>query len=521
MPSPLKKSFAAEQLRQRKKKPATVAIAVVAVIIAIIAVGYALYIRPSTKEIPTETVAPAPEEKPITSLAVLPLDNMIGDSEQEFFCEGMHEALITSLSKIGALRVIARTSVMGYKGTDKKVPEIAKELNVDAVVEGSVFRSENTVRITVQLVRAEPEKHLFANDYVRELQDVIMLQQEVARAIAAEIEVTVTSEEKERLSSTRKVNPEAYELYMMGLHFGRTSAGTYNREKSLDYYKKAIEKDSTFAKPYAEIAYLMSSKGVGTGNILEPNISYIEARKSLERAFEIDDTTPNAYLAQATINMFYEWDWNSAEINLKKSIDLDPSYMTIYLYIDDLLTILGREKEALEFLRKAMEIDPLSKNVLGSIISTLGDMEHYEEAEQIYQKGIDLYPTWEDFYFRIGFIYAAQGKYEEAIAAFTKRAELSGTSGPNAYIGYVYGLMGKREEAEKILLEFPDVGWGRFHLLLGLKDFDPLFEEFYNAYKERSPNMSHIILYCKRRGNDIVKDPRWNELMRKLGLPES
>ena len=383
-----------------------------------------------------------------------------------------------------------------------------------AVVEGSVFRTDNQVRITVQLIGAVPERHLWANNYARDLHDIIALQNEVAQAIASEIKITVTPEEKKNLSSTRAVNPEAYDLYMMGRHFKRT----LRRSKSLDYFLKAVEKDSSFAAPYAEIAFLFAFGG--RGGSIAPGKTYTEAKKAVNRAFELDDTLPGAYLAQAMINMYYEWDWSTAEDNFKKAIKMDPSYMTTYTEIDNLLTLLGRGQEALELLRKALEIDPLSLDIMTDTLIILGYLGDYEESEHIYQKMVEIDSTWGLAYLHTGHIYAVQGKYQEAIAAYKKIAQIRGDSGPNPNIGYVYGLMGKRTEAEKMLAEILENGGSGFYIRLGLKDFDPIFETLENLYNERNPVLPWRLLRYKRYSKDIVADPRWKALMKKMGLPE-
>ncbi|MFC1651252.1 hypothetical protein ACFL2X_06745 [Candidatus Latescibacterota bacterium] len=506
MPSPLKKSFAAEQLRRKKTgmSPGTWILLLI-VAIAVITGGYALYSR---------YIAPSTEDTQITSLAVLPLENLGGDPVQEPFTDGMHDALIAGLSKIGALRVISRTSAMRFRNSEKSLQEIAEELNVDAVVEGSVFRTDNTVRITVHLTGAFPERHIWSNTYDRDLEDVLALYSDVARAIAKEIEITVTSEEKLRLSSTRTVNPEAYDLYMMG---------NFYREKlqmntALDYYLQSVEKDSAFAEAYAEIASRYAFEG-RMGSIA-PGKAYIEAKKAVEKAIELNEQLPGAYNAQAFISMYYEWDWQAAEDNFNKAIEIDPSYITAYTEIDNLLTIQGREQEVLELQRKALEIDPLSLIVMMDIIPILGYLGKYEEAEQVYQKMVEIDSTFMWSYIRVGYIYAAQGKYQEAIAVFTKAQQLSGSSGPNPYIGYVYGLMGKRAEAEKMLAEVQDDFRAERLIRVGFKDFDPTFEHLENLYDEKSPVLVMRLLNCKRTSKDIVADPRWNELIRKMNLPE-
>ena len=501
MPPPHKKSFAAEQLaRQRKTSPLPW---ILLLIIVVIIGSYLVYSR----------YIAVPVKAEITSIAVLPLTNLTGDPEQEYFCDGMHEALIADLSKIRAMRVIARTSVMGYRDTEKKVPEIAKELGVDALIEGSVFRADGTVRITVQLIGAFPEQHLWSSNYVRDIKDVIMMQQEVARAIADEIEITVTQGEKVRLSGTRAVNPEAYELYMMGRHFKRT----LRRSKSLDYFLKAVEKDSSFAAPYAEIAIFQTFVG---RSAKAPLKAFTEAKTALERAFELDDTLPGAYTAQGLINMYCEWDWRTAEDNFKKAIELDPSYTDTYIVIENLFTLLGKGQEALELQRKALEIDPFSVEIMRNIMRTLEYLEDYEEALQLHQRIVEIDSTSLQNYSYAGIIYAAQGKYEEAIATFTKARQISGSSGPNANIGYVYALMGKREEAEKILAEVLEAGRSGYSIRLGLKDFDPIFEDLENLYNERSPLLVDELRSCEILSKDIVSDPRWKDLLKKMGLPE-
>jgi len=246
MPSPLKKSFAAELLKKRQKKRMShgLWIILLVVIIAVVIGGYALYSR----------YIALPVKAKITSIAVLPLANLSGDPEQEYFSDGMHDALISNLSKIEALRVISRTSVMGYRETEKKVPEIARELDVDAVIEGSVYRADNQVRITVQLIAAEPEQHLWSNEYERELRDVMSLQGEVARAIASEIKIAVTPEEEESLASARPVNTEAYDYYLRGNEYYRRGLGEGELRIALQFYQKAIDLDPAFALAYARLS---------------------------------------------------------------------------------------------------------------------------------------------------------------------------------------------------------------------------------------------------------------------------
>ncbi|MFC1552582.1 hypothetical protein ACFL6P_08480 [Candidatus Latescibacterota bacterium] len=515
MPSPLKKSFAAEQLKKRKKKPPM--LLVVAVIVAIIAVGYVLYMRYGTKEIPTETVAPLEE---IKSVAVLAFEDMTSEKNMEHVGDGIAEAIIGALTNIEGIRVPGRNSTFVFKGQYKEIREIGEKLDVDAVLEGSIQQSGERLRITAQLIRVKDDNHLFSKTYDHFImEDIFTIQDSISYAIVETLRGELLNGEKAAIEKRLTENTEAYDLYLMGQHF----TIIFEWRKALDFYFQAIEKDSSFAAPYAEIALLYSAMA-GQGSIA-PGKAYTEAKKAVERAFELDDTLPNTHLAQAMLSLYFEWDWDTAEDNFKKAIEIDPSYMTTYTEIDNLLTLLGKEQEMLELQIKALEIDPLSLGVMQDMLPILGLLGDSEQAEQIYHKMVEIDSTWWGIN-HVGFNYAFQGKYEEAIEAFTKRAELSGYSEePNPYIGYVYGLMGKRVEAEKILAdyqaEFPEAVRYINLIRLGLKDFDPIFETLENRYNERNPHIVYNLLRHKRHSKDIVADPRWNELMKKMGLPES
>jgi len=317
-------------------------------------------------------------------------------------------------------------------------------------------------------------------------------------------------QQKAEIEKRPTENAEAYDLYLMGRHLSRE----FPSQRSLEYYQKAVEMDPNFAAAYAEIAFLQASFGRSSGELP------VEAKNALERAFELDDTLPGVYTARGLISMHYDWDWRTAEDSYKKAIEIDPNYMTTYMEIDNLLMLLGREQEALELQRKALEIVPFSLGVMTDIMPVLGYLGNYEEAIQFFQKIAVIDSTWTFSYPHAGFIHANQGEYEEAIAAFTKQAQVTGYSGPQPGIGYVYGLMGKRAEAEKILADFQGNVVYENIIRLGFKDFDPIFEMLENQYNERSPQLPMNLLTYKRRSKDMVSDPRWKALMEKMGLPE-
>ena len=283
---------------------------------------------------------------------------------------------------------------------------------------------------------------------------------------------------------------------------------------------------------------------LGREGVVTQSEAYIEANKAIKKARELDETLPNIYNAQGLISMCYDWKWDIAEDNFKRAIDIDKSYMDTYTLYDDLLTLLGREEEALKMQRDALKLSPRSLDIITDMMAILGCLGEYEEAERVYHEAVEINPTFSLFYSYIGFIYALQGKYDEAIKAFKKVAQLAGYSGSKPGIGYVYALMGKRKEAEKILAEFPAefqaylqtdlqfilpryelyienfIKLHEFTIRLGLKDYNSIFETLESLYNERSPRIIRLLLNCKRRSKDIVVDPRWKALMKKMGLPE-
>lgn len=509
MQSPLKKSFAAEQLRLRQKKRPAIIISVVAVIVAVIAVGYALYTR----------YVALPGKAEITSIAVLPLANLSGDPEQKYFSDGMHDALISNLSKIKALRVISRTSVMGYRDTEKKVPEIARELGVDALLEGSVYCADNQVRITVQLIAAEPEQHLWSNEYERELREVMSLQGEIARSIADEIEITVTPEEKERLASTHPVNTEAYDLYLQAIDF-ESSLSSENR---IELLHQAIDKDPDFALAYAVIASIYNLSGY-TGNI-KADEGYMKARDYARRALEIDDTLPEAYNELAFTAINYDWDWDEAHRSILHAISIYPGNADIHHTYFVYLKYMGRYDEALAEIMTACTLDPLGPVHAVEAMEINRIMGRYDEALAIYDRWIaeGKKTIWFMNWIRDR-IYYTVGEYEKALESednYKKNRVWS-------FLGYVYGLMGDSVKAQQMLQNliqsrqddpenYISPVWDAF-IHLGLGDYEKVYECLYEALE----NHDSLLLFVRPwpEFDPIKNDPRFNEIMKKTGQPE-
>ncbi len=293
---------------------------------------------------PVERDAPKRTSPEITSLAVLPLENMTGSAAEEYFVDGMTEALITRLAQIGALRVISRTSVMHYKGTRKKLPEIAKELNVDAIVEGSITRSGSHVRVTAQLIHAPTDLHLWANDYERSMTDILLLQADVAGAIAHEVQVRLTPQERNRLASAQPVNPEAYRAYLRGrLHWNKRTEEGMN--KGLGLFQEALEKEPRHALSHAGVAEcynMMAFWGAAA-----PREVSSKAKAAANEAVELDPNLSEGHTARGWARLAYDWDWSGAEQELQRAIELNPGYATAHQWYSHLLIYQGRDREAL------------------------------------------------------------------------------------------------------------------------------------------------------------------------------
>jgi serine/threonine-protein kinase len=310
-----------------------------------------------------ERVVSVPRRKPrarhkrIESLLVLPLTNLSRDPEQEYFADGMTEVLIADLAKLRALKVISRTSAMRYKGTDKSLPQIAEELHVDAVVEGSVLRSGQRVRITAQLIHAATDTHLWAENYERDLQDVLLLQSEIARAIAGEIQVAITAEDSRRLATAKRVNPEAYEAYLKGrFHWYRLSRE--HLDTAAKYYQLALEKDPNYALAYVGIAYVWSSRS--DCGFIPPGEALPHAKAAALKALELDDSLAEAYEVLGNLRVNSEWDWAGAERSFQRALQLSPNSADAHFFYGHFLIIVGRPEQGLAEVQRALDLDPFN-----------------------------------------------------------------------------------------------------------------------------------------------------------------
>jgi len=455
----------------------------------------------------------------ISSLAVLPFKNLSGDPSQEYFADGMTEAIIGRLSAIHDLRVISRTSVMSFKDTKLSLPEIAGKLHVDAMVEGSVIRDGNRIRVHAQLIRAASDEHFWSEEYDHELKDVLTLQSDVAQSIARKVEVTVTGKERKGLIAARSVSPEVYENYLKG-EFGNINTRA-DIEQSVAYYEQAIAKDPTFAPAYVGLAIAYDHLGdlpedVPPDEVLPKKIS--AARKALE--LDPGLATPHAYLADTYQE---QWQWAEAEAEYKRALELNPNDPAAHLGFADWLLCQGRMEEALTWSERARELDPVGVTGLSNGW-ILFNLRRYNDAIRELRSVIAVHPDYATAHWFLGFALMATGQLDEAITALKKAASLTDDS--SALLGTLvraYAQAGNRKEARKLLDELKrrqqegHVPAAAFvEAYLGLGETDQAFVWLERAYQEHSRVMQ--ILKVNPLVDPIRRDPRFVELVRRVGL---
>ncbi len=458
----------------------------------------------------------------IRSLAVLPLDNLSGDASQNYFADGMTDELITDLAQISALRVISRTSVMAYKGARKPLPQIARELNVDAVVEGSVLRSGDQVRITAQLIDAATDKHLWSQSYEGEFRDTLALQNRVAGAIADQIRINLTPQEQAALKNTKVVNPEAYESYLKGRYFWnkRTADGL---KAALAYFKQAIEEDPKYAQAHSGLADTYALLGDWQYAVMPPKEAFPKAKAAAIEALELDSTLGEAHNSLAFVLDGFDWDFDSAGKEFRRAIELNPGYATAHHWYAWHLSLLGRYDEAIAEMKKAESLDPLSLIINTDLAELLGLAHSYDESIRQSQKTIEMDPNFALAHNQLAQAYLQKHMYDEAVSELQKAVQLSGSS-PTcvANLARAYALSGKRSEAEKLLSDLKKRSSPAYsnaseiamiYASLGDKDQAMIWLE--KGYEERfNPG---VLL---RPGFDPIRsDPRFQELERRIGLP--
>ena len=469
-----------------------------------------------------ERVAPK-NANTIESLAVLPLENLSQDPEQEYFADGMTDELITELAKIKALRVISRTSVQPFKRARKPLSEIARRLNVDTVVEGTVLRNGNRVRITAQLIDARKEKHLWAESYERDLGDVLKLQAEVVQDIAGRIHRTVLEEQRLRVKSAQKIDPAAYECYLLGRYFWN-KRNEENLQRAKEYFEQAIEKQPGYALAHSGLADTYFYQGYTFGR-MAPKDAMPKARAVARKALELDDSLAEPHVSLGLVKFLFEWDWSGAEREFNTALELNSNYATAHHAHAALLAATGRKQEAITEARLAVEIDPLSipiNNILGEMYMFAGE---WDRAIQQYRRTIEMDPNVWLPHHNLAITFEEIGNLAEA---FKEYLESQATSGASPEIleelreAYKSGGSSgfRRKQLELDLARWNGWHLDTFHIAahyarLGELDAALLWLE--KAYEARSGGMVWMELYPYFKSLD--SNPRFRDLLRRVGLP--
>ena len=461
--------------------------------------------------------------RPIESLAVLPLENLSGDPGQEYFADGMTDELITDLAQISTVRVISRTSVKRYKGARKLLlPEIARELGVDAVVEGSVARSGNRVRVRAQLIRASTDQHLWAESFEREMQDVLVLQSEVASAIARQVQAKLATQQPAKLGRIGLVKPAAYEAYLKGrLAWNKgTEAGI---QEGIDYFQQAITIDPSYAAAYSGMADSYTT--LGYFGYLRPAETFPRAKAAAAKALELDAALAEPHASLAYAKLYFDWDWAEAEKEFKKAIALNPSYATAHHWHSVYLAAMERPEEALAEIRRARQLDPLSLRIRTDIGFQLLYANRHDEAIQQFKSTLQMDPAFPLAHLWLSRAYLQKGMYQEAIGECNEAVKVVRDWAPAvAGLGFAQGKAGLRADALKTLEQLKRTSgkkyvtaYGIALVYVGLDDKNQAFAWLDKAVEERT----HWLVWLKldRRWDDIRSDPRFEQVVRRVGLP--
>jgi len=458
----------------------------------------------------------------IRALAVLPLENLSGDITQDYFADGMTEALIASLAKIGSLRVISRTSVMRYKGTRKPLPEIAQELNVEAIVEGSVMRSGDRVRITAQLIHAQIDQHLWAESYDRDVRDVLGLQSDVATKIANEVHIKLTPRERARLKQVRPLNPEVHDAYLKGRYcLNKRNAEGF--KKALAYFDHAIQLDPACALAYAGLADTYTLLGAASYGTLTPRDVMGKAKEAAMKALLLDDELAEAHASLAFVRFRLDWDWSGAEQEFQHAVELNPNYATAHHWHALFLAAMGKTEDALAEINRAQAQDPLSLIVRSGVGRVFHFAREYQRAIAQFCSALEMDPNFAQAHFDLGMSYAQCGRLSDAIAEIKQASSLAGRPVTLAVLGHVCGMAGDRNAALNVINNLKSLSEAQYvsplefaYVHIGLGERDQAFSCIEEAYRQRAGLL--VYLKVEPMFDRIRSDPRFQETLRKIGL---
>ena len=466
------------------------------------------------------SVAVASAPKPLPSIAVLPLQNLSNNSDEDYFADGMTDELTTDLAQFGSLRVISRTSAMHYKGASKTAPEIGRELGVDTLIEGTVQRVGDRVRIRVQLIDSASDRHLWARSYDHDLKDVLALQSSAARDIAEEVEGKVVPPPANAPLNLHPVKPEAYEAYLKGRYFWnkRTEDGL---KKSIEYFEQAISQDPKFAAAYAGLADSYSILG---SDVLPARVASAKAHVAATKALELDPAIAEGHAELGLVEFYYDWDWTRSEQEFRRAIELNPNYATAHQWYGYYLAAMGRFPEALEEAGKAQQIDPLSLSINTTLAGRYRDLHQYAQAIDLNRRTLEMDPNFMPAHIALGATYEDQGNWSQAISEYQQAVAIS-QNNPIALasLGSAYGHLGDQAAARKMIARLQEASKHHYvsafdmaTVFAGIGDPDSAFHWLEKAYAQRESQMA--FLNITHRMDPLRSDPRFADLLRRMGL---
>ena len=508
----------------RRKTRTTMVVAVAAIVFGFVAL--AVLLSPGL----LDRIGSDEETQPIRSIAVLPLNNLTGDPEQAYFVDGIHEELIATFAQISAFdKVIARTSVMEFRDSDTPIREIGKQLGVEAVLEGSVRRSGDTVRVTVQLIDARTESHLLAESYESDLIDILALQSEVARAVAGEVRITLTPDERDRLAVSRQVVEEAYEAFLWGSHL--LALGPVQSEasllKAIAFFETAIEADPDYAPAHAGLSMALSWLGV---RYRPPAEVMPKANRAALRASELDDTLVDAHVNLGRIKMYWEWDWNGAKSEISLARELSPSDPDAVREDAFLHVISGRLDEAVALQERVVQLDPLAPRAREELGRIYWFARRYDDGIRHLQETAELFPNRAAPHLFLCWIFQSKGQWAQALAAVEKSGELHPAPEDDPLhletLVFSQGAAGKTEEATKTLERLLGLRSRSYvspmflvYGYIGVGDVDRSIEWLERAYEARHRDVT--VLEQLPAVDPLRDDPRFQDIVRRMNFPEN
>jgi TolB-like protein/DNA-binding winged helix-turn-helix (wHTH) protein len=457
------------------------------------------------------------------SIAVLPFENLSGDPENAYFADGVKDEILTRLSKIAALKVISRTSTQKFKSAPENVREIAQQLGVAHLLEGSVQKSGDIVRVTVQLIHAQSDTHLWAETYDRRLTDMFQVESDIAQRVAASLEAALTGSETRSLEARPTVNVAAREAYLKGRYFWnkRTSDG-YRR--AVEFFERAVALDPGYAQAYAGLADALQFLSAETPP--RQSEALARSRAALQRALELDDTLAEAHASRGLVAMNFDWDWNEAEREFRRAIELDPNYATAHQWYGEFLANMGRFEEGIAEMQRARELDPLSIIINSDVAKVYITARRYDEAVEQFKRTLEMDPTFGQAHGLLGVTYSLQGRHEEAIAELRSIAGIERDPLFLSWLGYVYGAAGRETEARAVVDRLLELAKETSvspvlptFVYAGLGDNDSAFEWFDRVFDEHAA-WGAVPLKASPLYDRLRADPRFASLLSRANFPQ-